>query len=161
MGRPVEFERSATLAAPATVVWQHATTMRGVNEELQPWVRMTFPAQFASLDDADETLLGQVVFHSWLLAGGWVPFDRHSLRLVEIDDRGDAGGAFVEESTSWLQSRWRHERDVVALGGGRSLLTDRLVVVPRVPLARPVVARIVPWLFTRRHRRLAARFGPG
>ena len=160
MGRPVEFERSSVLAAPAGEVWQHATSMSGVNDELGPWVRMTYPEQLASLADADDSALGTVVFHSWLLAGGRLPFDRHALRLVEIDSRDDGGG-FVEESTSWLQSRWRHERDVVALGDDRCLVTDRLTVVPRIPLARPVVAVMVPWLFTRRHRRLLDRFGRG
>jgi len=147
--------------SPADEVWQHATSMRGVNDELGPWVRMTYPPQLASLADADESMLGTVVFHSWLLAGGVVPFDRHALRLVEIGTRDDGGGGFVEESTSWLQSRWRHVRDVVALGDGRCLVTDRLTVVPRVPIARPLVAVIVPWLFTRRHRRLVDRFGRG
>ncbi len=146
------------LVAPAAEVWQHATSMRGVNDELTPWVRMTYPAQLASLDDADDSALGSVVFHSWLLAGGAVPFDRHALGLVEIETRDD-GGAFVEESTSWLQSRWRHERDVVALGDDRCLVTDRLTIVPRVPVARPLVAVVAPWLFTRRHRRLVDRFG--
>ncbi len=160
VARPVEFGCSSTLAAPAAVVWRHATSMDGVNDELQPWVRMTHPAALASLDVADESELGTVVFRSWLLAGGRVPFDRHALRLVEIDARDD-GGSFVEESTSWLQARWRHQRDVMALGGDRCLVTDRLVVVPRVPLARPVVARVVPWLFGRRHRRLVDRFGQG
>ena len=160
MGRPVEFECSSVLSAPADEVWRHATSMRGVNDELGPWVRMTYPPQLASLADADESMLGTVVFHSWLLAGGRLPFDRHALRLVEIETRDD-GGAFVEESTSRLQSRWRHERDVVAVGDGRCLVTDRLTVVPRVPLARPLVGLIVPWLFTRRHRRLVERFGRG
>ncbi|MFN7148802.1 MAG: hypothetical protein ACK4V6_04910 [Microthrixaceae bacterium] len=97
--------------------------------------------------------------HSWLLAGGWIPFDRHALRLVTVEDRGVDGGGFLEESTSWLQARWRHERDVEPLGAHRSRVTDRLVVVPRVALARPVVAWAVSWLFDRRHRVLADTFG--
>lgn len=149
------------MATPASEVWAHVTTMRGVNDELLPWIAMTHPPEFASLADADESLLGTVAFHSWLLAAGRVPFDCHALRLVEVDDRGPDGGAFVEESTSWMQRRWRHGRDVVALGGGRCLVTDRLVVVPRVPFVRPLVARVVPWLFAQRHRRLIERFGRG
>ena len=161
MARAIEVECSSTVATPAATVWAHVTTMDGVNDELLPWVRMTFPPEFSSLADADDSLLGSTAFHSWLLAGGRVPFDRHSLCLLEVDDRGDDGGSFVEESTTWLQRRWRHERDVVALGEGRSLVTDRLVVVPRVPIARPVVATVVSWLFARRHRRLVERFGAG
>ena len=148
------------LSAPADEVWRHATSMAGVNDELMPWVRMTHPPELGSLADADDATLGTVVFRSWLLAGGRVPFDRHALRLVEIETRDD-GGSFVEQSTSWMQSQWCHERDVVPLGVDRCLVTDRLMVVPRVPFARPLVAVVVPWLFTRRHRRLVERFGAG
>lgn len=161
MTRAIEVECGSTLATTASEVWGHVTTMQGVNDELLPWIAMTYPPEFSSLADADDSMLGRVAFHSWLLAGGRVPFDRHALGLVDVDDRGDEGGAFVEESTSWMQSRWRHERDVVALGGDRCLVTDRLIVVPRMPLARPAVARVVPWLFAQRHRRLIERFGHG
>jgi ligand-binding SRPBCC domain-containing protein len=156
----VEFEISSVLDAPAATVWSRVSTMDGVNAELAPWVRMTHPAALRSLADAPE-LVGRLAFHSWLLAGGWIPFDRHALRLVAVEDRGTAGGCFIEESTSWLQARWRHERDVDPCDEGRCRVTDRLLVVPRVALARPVVARVVPWLFGRRHRVLAETFGVG
>ncbi len=158
MSGPVAFERSSVLAAPADVVWARVSTMDGVNAELAPWVRMTHPATLRSLADAPE-LIGRLAFHSWLLGGGWIPFDRHALRLVAVEDRGAEGGGFVEESTSWMQARWRHERDVDALDAQRCRVTDRLLVVPRVAFARPVVARVVPWLFDRRHRVLAETFG--
>jgi hypothetical protein len=134
--------------------------MDGVNAELAPWLRMTHPAALRSLDDAPE-LVGRVAFHSWLLAGGVLPFDRHALRLVSVERHPEGGGAFVEESTSWLQARWRHERDVEPLGqnGDRCRVTDRLLVEPRVPLARPLVAVVVPWLFRQRHRGLVRTFG--
>ena len=158
MARPVAFEVSSRLAAPAAEVWQHATAMPGVNAELSPWVRMTHPGHLSRLDDAPELIGRPVAFHSWLLGFGVVPFDRHSLGLVSVERFDDGGGAFVEESTTWLQRRWRHERDVVAEGDG-CRVTDRLVVEPRLALNRPVVARLVPWLFDRRHRVLRDRFG--
>jgi ligand-binding SRPBCC domain-containing protein len=74
-------------------------------------------------------------------------------------DRVDAGRGFVEESTSWVQRRWRHERTLVDAAGGGTTVTDRLVVRPRVALARPVVGAIVGALFRHRHRRLRRRFG--
>ncbi|MHB1138044.1 MAG: hypothetical protein ACYC2O_03750 [Microthrixaceae bacterium] len=167
-GRPIEVRRSSTLAAPAGRVWEHVTTMDGVNEELGPWVRMTHPAALRDLQSAPE-LVGRIAFHSWLLAGGVLPFDRHALRLVEVEDLGVDGGRFVEESTSWMQRRWRHVRTVAPVEGAGDgtaadpacTVTDELVVVPRIGLARPLVARIVPWLFERRHRRLLRRFGEG
>lgn len=156
---PVEFERSSVLAAPASQVWARVATMDGVNDELAPLVRMTHPATLSTLTDAGDELLGRVVFHSWLLAGGVVPMDRHALRLLAVEQRGELGGGFVEDSTSWLQARWRHERDVEAIDAHTCVVTDRLVVVPRLRVARPVVSAVVPRIFEHRHRVLRARFG--
>jgi hypothetical protein len=158
MGRLVAFERSSALTASAADVWNHATTMAGVNAELAPWVRMTHPGGLNRLEDAPELIGQPVAFHSWLLAGGVVPFDRHALGLVSVERFDGGGGAFVEESSSWLQRRWRHEREVVVHGAG-CRVTDRLLVEPRLAFNRPLVAKVVPWLFDRRHRVLSERFG--
>ncbi|UDY37843.1 hypothetical protein [Dermatobacter hominis] len=163
VGAAIVVERSTRLAAPPGPVWRHAASMAGVNQELGPFVRMTHPSHLGDLtevlagDDA-AALLGAVAFRSWLLGFGVVPFDRHALRLVAVTDGGVAGGSFREDSTSWLQRRWRHDRDVVADGTG-SRVTDRVVVEPRVGVARPVTAAVVGFLFSHRHRRLASRFG--
>jgi hypothetical protein len=157
MGTPIRIERTSHLAAPPGPVWNHATSMAGVNLELAPWVRMTHPAWAQDISSAPE-LLGRTAFHSWLLAGGILPFDRHALRLLELDDHGVRGGRFAESSSSWLQARWDHEREVAPEGSG-TRVTDRLVVEPRLAVARPVTAAMVGWLFTRRHVRLRSRFG--
>jgi len=133
-------------------LWEHARTMAGVNRELRPFVRMSVPpdARGRTIDDAP---LGEVAFRSLLLAFGVVPFDRHDLCLAEVHP----GRGFRERSTSLLQRRWEHERTIVADGDG-ALVTDRVVVEPRVLPAgavRPVVAA----LFRHRHRRLHALFG--
>lgn len=154
--RAVSVERTSALAAPADEVWVTATTMEGVNAELVPLVRMTHPRGLRSLRELDPPVVaGRVLFRSWLLAGGIVPFDRHALALDEVDD---AGRRFVEESTSWLQRRWRHERSVVARPGG-CVVTDRLTVEPRLGPARPLVAAAVGRIFDHRHRRLRRRYG--
>ena len=159
MTEPLLIDVRSELAAPAGPVWARANTMAGVNAELGPWVRMTHPADLTDLRSAPAELVGSVAFQSWLLVGGVVPFDRHALRLRAVDDRGPEGGGFVEDSTSWLQRRWRHERTVEPLPHGGCAVTDHLEVVPRIALARPLAARIVPWLFARRHRHLVERFG--
>lgn len=154
MAEPVEVRIATALAAPRSEVWAVVSTMDGVNAELGPWIRMTHPAELRSLADV-EVVPGRVVVASWLLAGGVVPFDRHALALERVDE----GHGFVEESRTWLQRRWRHERTVADGPDGGCVVTDRLVVEPRLGLARPVVARLVPAIFRHRHRRLLARFG--
>lgn len=140
------------LAADAATVWTHATTMEGVNHELMPFVRMSVPGQHAGLSIAHAPV-GELLFHSWLLAFGVLPFDRHSLRLAAVGP----GMRFDEDSHTWLQRRWRHHRRVEPVAGG-CVLTDELEIQPRAAPAL-VVRWIVSALFAHRHRRLSRRFG--
>jgi hypothetical protein len=154
MKGPIEIELSSQLAAPAAVVWGAASSMKGVNRELLPLVRMTYPADRATFS-AGSVTPGRVVFHSWLLVGGVIPVDRHALSFESFD----AVGGFVEESTSWLQRRWRHERIVAESSPERCIVTDRLLVEPRLTPASPLVRWAVTRVFRHRHRRLRQRFG--
>jgi hypothetical protein len=146
-----ELRFSTDLAAPRADVAAVVSTMDGVNAELRPCVRMTFPARWARLDGAP---VDRLLFRSWLLLFGVLPVDRHALRLAAITP----GEGFVEESTSWLQRRWRHQRRLADLPGG-CRVEDHLVVQPRLRLAEPLVRLIVGAVFRHRHRRLASRFG--
>ncbi|MFZ4434659.1 MAG: hypothetical protein ACOYOQ_15815 [Microthrixaceae bacterium] len=150
----MEIELSSQLAASADVVWGAASSMEGVNREVLPLVRMTYPADRANFS-AESVAPGRVVFHSWLLVGGVIPVDRHALSFESFD----AAGRFVEESTSWLQRRWRHERIVAEPSPERCTVTDRLLIEPRLTPASPLVKWAVTRVFRHRHRRLQQRFG--
>jgi ligand-binding SRPBCC domain-containing protein len=142
--------RSALRASPDEV-WKHASTMNGVNYELGPWIRMTVPRAAEGKGLAD-VQLGREAFVSVVLLLSVLPFDVHHLTLERVLERG-----FDEESWSWLQRRWRHERRIEPSEGG-CVVADRVTVEPRfapVVLVAPIVQRI----FERRHRRLRARFG--
>lgn len=155
----VKIDVASEVAAAPADVWAVASTMAGVNAELGPWVRMTHPADKRSLADVQPG--AHLGFDSWVLALGVLPFDRHHLHLETVIDPGDDVGpfGFDEESTSWMQRRWRHERRIEAIESGRTRVSDRLVVEPRVGLFRPIVRRVVPAIFRHRHRRLRRRFG--
>jgi ligand-binding SRPBCC domain-containing protein len=146
---PIELDFVTRVGAPGAEVWAVASTMDGVNAELGPLVRMTVPKGAAGrIGDG-------VSFRSWLLALGILPLDRHSLVVERVID----GGGFDEESTSWLQQRWRHERRITDHGDGTSTVADHLVVVPRIAISRSLVATMVGQVFRHRHRRLVRRFG--
>jgi ligand-binding SRPBCC domain-containing protein len=146
---PIELDFASRVASPGAAVWVVASTMDGVNAELGPLVRMTVPKGTGGV-------IGDgVSFTSWLLAFGVVPFDRHSLTVERVID----GGGFDEESTSWLQQRWRHERRITDHGDGTCTIADHLVVVPRIAISRSIVATMVGTVFRHRHQRLAKRFG--
>ena len=145
--------KTSALAAPRETVWQRAVTMEGVNAELMPLAKMTVPSQARGLSIADAPT-GEVAFHSWLLLGGALPFDRHALQLERIEP----GWKLVAESTSLMQKRWRHVRRLEDIDDG-CRITDELTVEPRAPFMAPLVARIVDRIFAHRHEQLREKFG--
>jgi ligand-binding SRPBCC domain-containing protein len=153
MGRAFEIRLQSSLRASPEEVWAHASTMDGVNEELAPWVRMSVPPAARGRSLAAMPT-GRVAFASWLLLLGVLPFDRHRLRLEEVDPEA----RFLERSSSLLQALWEHERRVEPEDGG-TRVTDRLRVRPRLPLAALLTRPVVAALFAHRHRRLKRRFG--
>lgn len=144
---------TSALAAPPAAVFDHATSLEGINFELRPWMRMTAPPGIVDL--STEPVVGRPWFHTWMLLLGFLPYDRMHLMLVELDlDQR----RFAEQSQMWWMRSWRHERSVEAVDGG-SRLTDRLSPEPRVPGTGPLVRAVVRALFAHRHRRLVRRFG--
>lgn len=148
---------SSTVAATTEDVWAWATTFAGVNAELMPFCRMVEPRPLRGRT-LDSYVPGERAA-CWLLAGGVIPFDRHLLGLESMTP----GTGFVEESTTWMQRRWRHERTLTAVdapsgSSPRTTVQDRLTIEPRMRFAARFTAPIVGRIFEHRHRRLRARF---
>jgi ligand-binding SRPBCC domain-containing protein len=146
------FELSSRLSAPASVVWSHAASMRGVNRELFPLARMTHPRGLESLEGADVPL-GRRAFRSWILFAGLLPIDYDDLTFVELGP-----GRFLERSPMLSQREWQHERRVDAVDGG-CVVTDRVRFVPRLAGLGPVFLPVFRLAFALRHRNLRRRFG--
>jgi hypothetical protein len=142
------------LHASAGDVWAHATQMAGVNWELSPYVRMTVPRRAKDMTIGDAPI-GIVAFRSVLLAFTVVPFDVHAFQL----DAVTPPHGFVEESTSLVQRRWRHERTITATADRECEVIDTIAVDPRLRCTEPLVAAVVRFLFRHRHQRLRTRFG--
>ncbi|HEU4412079.1 MAG TPA: hypothetical protein VFS43_42955 [Polyangiaceae bacterium] len=154
MREPETFAIASDLAAPAARVWADVTRPEGVNDELMPLLRMTFPGapEGFTLDGAPTD---RVLCHCWLLAFGVLPYDRHALKLARVEP----GRGFVEASTSWTQRLWRHERSIEPLGASSCRVRDALTFAPRMPLPRRVVRSAVEVVFVHRHGRLRRRYG--
>jgi ligand-binding SRPBCC domain-containing protein len=146
----VVVERTSRLGAPVEAVWEHATSMAGVNLELAP-VTMSYPPARATL--SDDVPLGTVLFTSTLAVRG-VPFDRHQLRLVELEP----GRSFQEDSSSRLHRAWRHRRTLSPIDGGCEL-HDHVEVEPRLPGVGAPTRLLVGRVFDRRHHVLTTMFG--
>lgn len=150
---PLAFAHASRLAADPARVWAHATSMAGVNRELFPLARMTYPAAFAHLDP-DRVPLGRRAFRSWILAFGILPIDYDDLTFVTLEP----GRRFLERSPMLTQREWRHERVLESCPGG-TLLTDRVAFAPRVPALGRLQLRLFGLAFALRHRNLRRLFG--
>ena len=137
------------LAAEPPVIWLHVTQMSGVNEELMPLMKMSSPKRYDCMS-LREAPTGELLFHSWLLAFGILPFDRHALTIEHLWDYG-----FQEHSHSWLQRQWRHKRIIELLPGG-ARVSDELEIEPRFA-PHWLVRFFVSQLFAHRHLRLRRR----
>ena len=149
-GPPAAVEISSTLAARPDGVWAAASTLRGVNHELGPWIRMTGP-QDTSFESAEP---GRQFARSWLLLFGVIPFDYDDLTFARVRP----GAGFLERSRLLSASTWEHERTIEPVGGG-CRVTDRVRFTPRIRSAAPLQSALVAAVFRHRHRRLRGRFG--
>ena len=141
------------LAAPPDEVWARVSTLAGINAELWPLARMTYPPGLARLDPA-VVPLGRRAFRSIILLLGVLPVEYDDLTLLRLEP----GRGFLERSSTLTLRRWQHERTVEGAGGG-CYVEDRLTLEPRWPPVAPLALAIVRGLFRHRHRRLRATFG--
>jgi hypothetical protein len=153
MARSYEFSFSSTLAVSAQQAWEHASSLAGVNRELAPLARMTYPAAAAVLTPATVPLK-QRLFRSWILLFGVLPVDYDDLTLMELEP----GRRFLEHSTMLSQRDWVHERIIEAADQG-CRVSDRLRFVPRVALLGPLYLAMFRLTFRLRHRNLVRLFG--
>jgi ligand-binding SRPBCC domain-containing protein len=147
-----EFQVSSVVAASPAAVWARVSTMEGVNAELAPLARMTYPRQLARLDPAIVPL-GRRVFRSWILLFGVLPVDFDDLVLTRVEP----GHGFLESSSLLSQRRWIHERTLEPVAGG-CRVTDRIGFEPRVPFAGRLFLAVFRFFFRHRHRRLQRAF---
>jgi hypothetical protein len=78
--------------------------MAGVNAELMPFVRMTFPRGAERIDKATAAA-GKPLFRSVLLLFGVLPIDVHRLALVKLDPGGRLPRMLVLASAPALDPR--------------------------------------------------------
>jgi hypothetical protein len=154
-------EQSSRLPVRADDVWARAVTEPGINDELRPLLRMTFPRELRGMT-IDEVDVGVPLGRSWILLGGIVPVDYDDLLLAELEP----GRRFLERSRTLSFAVWQHERTVEPDGDHACRVTDRLGFELRPALARtPGSARlagtVVAALFRHRHRRLARHHSAG
>lgn len=143
-------EVDSVVPAPREVVWARVASVEGIDHELRPWLSMTLPRGTAGLD-VHTLPVGVPLGKAWIRLFGLVPVDYDDLMVVALDP----GHRFHEVSRMLSATHWEHERTLTARPDGTTHVLDRLTVVPRLGVTRPLVRRLVRALFTHRHRRLA------
>jgi hypothetical protein len=142
------------LAAAPDTVWRRVTSVDGIDDEMAPLLRMTFPRGMRALP-AKGFVPGQRLCRSWLLLLRVLPIDRSDLTLVELEP----GRRFLERSPMLSMAFWQHER-IVAPSQQGTRVVDNLVFQPRL-LPRVLARASVGLFFRHRHARLRRRFGGG
>jgi ligand-binding SRPBCC domain-containing protein len=148
------FSFTSDLDAPADVLWAHATTIRGVNREFVPFLRMTAPPGADAIDQTT-VKLGERLFRSWILLFGFLPVDYDDLTIVELEP----GRRFLERSPMLTQRLWTHERIVEPRGEGGCSLTDRIGFEPKIAALGGAQLPMFRTIFAYRHHRLVRLFG--
>jgi len=145
---------TSDLAATPEQLWAAASDTAGINRELRPWLRMTFPARVSTL--GPETVpLGERLCRSWVLLFGVLPIDYDDIVLAAIDPpRG-----FSERSSMLTCRLWGHDRTLEPLPGGGCRVIDALSFTPRLLVPGALLVRIVGAVFRLRHRNLRRDFG--
>lgn len=152
-GRTYEFALSSDVAATADVVWAHATSAEGINFELFPLARMTFPRD-PELLDPKRVRLGERHFRSWVLFLGFLPVEYDDLTLIELDPPR----RFLERSPMLTQREWEHERTVEEFSWG-TRVRDRIRFTPRIRALGAVQFLVFRATFALRHFNVRRRFG--
>ena len=142
---------SFVITVPTSVdeLWSWSTSIRGIQAEMWPVLKITFPKGLKHIDK--DTALGKPLCRCHFLLLGIFPMDMSKLTFVELVP----GHRFVEQSPLVSMQLWRHERVVTPAPGGATV-TDNLEFTPR--FAAPVVRWFVKRFFEHRHAVLARTF---
>lgn len=132
------------------VLVEHSFSMKGVNTELFPWMKLTYPTDVLK-ENIEEP--GRFLFNSWVLFLGFIPIDYYSFYFTSFNIEGH----FHENSSSLTYKNWCHIREVVAVEGG-CLLKDDLEIKPRLFFLSPLIRFFVRRLFLHRHSILRKKF---
>lgn len=128
-------------------------TMKGVNRELSPLIRMTAPSEWSN-KPIFEWPTGEVLFSSWILLFGILPVDRHTFFFQSIDrQRG-----FAEASSSLTNNLWHHRRQINR-NGASCWLMDTVEFQCRLPVTAYVMSPLYRFIFRHRHRVLRSLYG--
>ncbi|WP_043307145.1 hypothetical protein [Pseudomonas sp. ML96] len=145
----IELRFESTLPTTPDTAWRWVTEVRGLRQEMRPWLWMSVPRHIHNLQDVTVEP-GRPLFTSWLWLFGVLPLGTSRLTLISLTPTQ----GFVEQSPMTGMRLWRHARSLEPVAGGVRLV-DQLTVDPLLPA--PLVRLFLRLLFNSRHRTLRRR----
>ena len=144
----VKFE--SKVPRTARELWDWSTSVRGVDAEMGPVLKLDFPKGMTHIP-RDGSGLGKPLGNCKFLLFGILPVDLSRLTFVEVEP----GRRFVEQSPLLSMKSWRHER-VIAPAQGGTKVVDTLEFTPR--FATGIVKWFISKFFQHRHAVLQREF---
>ena len=151
----IKLSFESQLSIDKKVLIEHAFSMRGVNTELFPWMKLTYPK---GPDFLRGNILapGRFLFKSWFLFLGFIHIDYYSFYFIFLSQEGD----FHENSSSLTYKNWCHIREISSSEEG-CLLKDDLEITPRLFFLSPLIRFFARRIFLHRHSVLRKKFNKG
>jgi ligand-binding SRPBCC domain-containing protein len=144
----VKFE--SKVATSPSELWNWSTSVRGVDAEMGPVLKLDFPKGMTHIP-RDGSGLGKPLGNCKFLLFGFLPVDLSRLTFVEVEP----GHRFVEQSPLLSMKNWRHERVITPEEDGTRVV-DKLEFTPR--FATPLVKWFISKFFEHRHAVLQREF---
>lgn len=146
------FEISTRLNVSLVSLTNDLLTMKGVNYELMPLIKMTAPFDWVEKPLYDWPIASPV-FTSTLMLFGFLPVDRHKFKLLSTGANG-----FSECSSSISNHEWRHTR-FISEEGCSCIVKDTVSFEPKLTWSGRIMLPIYKRVFEHRHKRLKAKYG--
>ena len=131
-------------------LWKWSTSVRGVDAEMAPVLKLDFPKGMTHIPE-DGDSLGRPLGNCKFLLFGLIPVDLSRLTFAVVEP----GRRFVEQSPLLSMKYWRHER-VIQPGADGTRVVDNLEFTPR--FATGMVTWFISKFFQHRHAVLERQF---
>lgn len=126
-------------------------TMKGVNYELMPLIRMSMPPDHLSKSIV-KWPVGSVIFTSTVFLFGIIPVDKHKFRLVKTDQFG-----IEERSTALSNLEWNHLRQITHTNE-HTEISDVVEFKPILQISGYFMLPIYKSIFKHRHKRIMKKY---
>jgi len=152
MSNIIKLQYISTINTNKKELWNSICTFQQLNDELLPVLKMTSPPKYNCIR-FENFPIKSYVFVSAILLFRVIPIDRYYVRLMRVIP--DSG--FVEISKSIFTKKWIHIRKLEESSNCCTII-DKLEVVPRCIVFKPLIWLLIKSVFFTRHENLKSRF---